>query len=455
MPEMSTGQPPDLPHFAENEVGEIQLKNNIAQVFLTASGNIIFQRVLSILLEYFQSKYGIFGYIDRQGNYVCPSITKDIWDECKLVEKDVHKEAIVFHPEVWSGLWGRGLQEGRTFVSSGPFHFPHGHVHLREVMIMPILYKGTIIGQIVLADKENGYNLTDQRVLESICNYVAPILHFRLEREWAKEDLESAKTRAEEANKVKSQFLANMSHELRTPLNGILGCLQLLENEKSDPEYKELIHIALQSGHTLLQLINDILEFSGRYNQADHLKLYEFSLDQELQALHSVFVSQLQKQGISLQYEIEPGLPAQVLGDVARLRQILVKLVGNAIKFSTHGSVNISVHNRLTPGGKQESEHPYLRIDPNKVYLLFVIRDQGIGLQDHQLNQVFDIFTQGDMSLSRNYSGAGLGLSVVKKNIDLMQGSVSVDNSGPGTAIYLGLDFELPGKHPPLQGERK
>jgi len=449
-----TGQPKsNLPGSAETGVGEIKLKNSIAQVFLTTSGNAIFQGVLSILLEYFQSKYGIFGYMDRQGSYVCPSITKDIWDECKLVEKDVHKDAIVFHPQVWAGLWGQGLQECRTLVSSGPFHFPHGHMQLKEVMVMPILYKGTLIGQIVLADKENGYTKTDQEVLEGICNYVAPILHFRLEREWAREELELAKTRAEEANKVKSQFLANMSHELRTPLNGILGCMQLLENEKSDPEYKELIHIAKQSGNTLLQLINDILEFSSRHTQADQLNVHAFCLEQELQALHSLFVSQLQDYGISLQYEIDPTLPSRFLGDVARLRQILVKVVGNAIKFSTHGSVSISVHKRLIHVDRQENGHPYLHIHPDKAYLLFVISDQGIGLQDHQVNHIFDIFTQGDMSLSREYSGAGLGLSVVKKNVDLMQGSIAVDNSGPGTCIYLSLDFDLPGKHRPIQGE--
>lgn len=451
-----TGQQPrsHMHGFAENGVGEIKLQNSIAKVFLTTSGNAIFQGVLSILLDYFQSKYGIFGYLDRQGSYVCPSITRDIWDECKLVEKDVHKDAIVFHQEVWAGLWGQGLQEGRTLVSSGPFHFPQGHMQLKEVIVIPIVYKGTLIGQIVLADKENGYTQTDQKILESICNYLAPILHSRLEREWAQEELELAKARAEEASKVKSQFLANMSHELRTPLNGILGCLQLLENEKSDPEYKELIHIAQQSGNNLLQLINDILEFSGRHTQADQLRLQEFSIDKELQALHSLFVSQLQERDITLQYDIEPTIPSRVLGDAARLRQILVKVVGNAIKFSsTHGSVSISVHKRLAQAEEQETGHPYLHINPDKVYLLFVISDQGIGLQDHQMNHVFDIFTQGDMSLSREYSGAGLGLSVVKKNVDLMQGSVTVDNSGTGTSIYLSLDFDLPSKHRPYQGE--
>ncbi|MFP4257418.1 MAG: GAF domain-containing sensor histidine kinase [Desulfovermiculus sp.] len=422
---------------------ELQLKNNIAQVFLTVSGNAIFERVLDLLLHFFHSPYGIFGYIGQKGEFVCPAITTGVWNECSIMEKNGRHEAIVFHPEIWAGLWGRGLSECRTLISSGPFNLPSGHMSLQEVIVMPILYKKRLIGQIVLADKQYGYDNTDQAVLEGICNYLAPILRFRLEREWAREDLELAKTKAEEANLVKSQFLANMSHELRTPLHGMLGCLQLLENEQPTPECRELVQAAQQSGNVLLQLINDVLEFSST-EYADHsLKAKELNIAQELRTLERKFSSQLQAKGISLRFDISGDIPEKVVGDRTRFRQILTRLVGNAVKFSTRGPVDISAHPLHRPdttGG-----HPYLRLAPNRWNILFVISDQGIGLSDDQLNTVFELFIQGDMSLSREYSGAGLGLSVVKKNVQLMHGNIAVDNSGPGMSIYLGLGFELPG----------
>jgi signal transduction histidine kinase len=427
-----------------SNIEELQLKNGIAEVFLTDSGNKIYQGVLSLLLDYFQSPYGIFGYIGREGEFVCPAITTTIWDKCSLIEKDAAKDAIVFHPEVWGGLWGRGLREHQRLVSSGPFHLPQGHMQLQEVIVMPIMYKGSLIGQIVMANKIGGYNQQDETVLSKICNYLAPLLQARLEREWARQDLELAKSRAESANLVKSQFLANMSHELRTPLHGMLGCLQLLECEQSSSECKELVQIARHSGSSLLQLINDILEFSS-IDLEDRLQEREFCLTQELDALFGVFSHQLQTKEISLHYELCEYIPEQLVGDVARLRQILLRLVGNAIKFSNQGPVNISAHTLHRPD--KNGIHPYLHLNPNKVNLLFVIADRGIGLSDEQVHNIFDLFTQGNMSLSRGYSGSGLGLSIVKKNMKLMCGNIAIDNSRPGTSIYLGLSFTLPEKY--------
>ncbi len=420
---------------------ELKIKNKIADIFLTASGNDIFKQVVTLLLKYFKSTYGLFGYIDKNGYFICPSMTTKIWEKCALVEKDMDKEALVFHPQLWCGLWGRGLKEGQAFVSSGPFTLPEGHIQLQEVMIVPIMYQNMVIGQIVLADKAGGYTQQDEAVLSNINNYIAPILQAMQEREWAKVDLEKAKSRAESASMAKSQFLANMSHELRTPLHGMLGCLQLLENEQPTTECRELVQTAKQSGNALLHLINDLLEFSSFQYADNRLQSNVLNIAQELRSLERIFSCQLQAKGVSLQLEISGDIPQKVVGDRTRFRQILIRLVGNAIKFSARGSVHISAYSQHNPG--QNKIHPYLRLPQNQVSILFVIADQGIGLSDDHLNEVFEVFTQGNMSLSRKYSGAGLGLSLVQKNVDLMHGNIAVDNSGPGTCIYLSLRFEL------------
>ena len=435
-----------LPHEAsgtdaDQHFRELQLKNAIAEVFLTVSGNAIYQKVLSLLLNFFESRYGIFGYIERDGAFVCPSITKDVWQECALMEEDAKAGGLIFHPSTWGGLWGRGLTEKRQFVASGPFSLPHGHVQLQEIIVMPIVYKKALVGEIVLADKPGGYSEQDRAVLERTCNYLAPILNSRLEREWAREDLELAKMQAEQASKAKSQFLANMSHELRTPLHGVLGCMQLLEAENLNQASRELVGIAHQSGNTLLQLLNDILELADSDDRADLACEKTFSIRKELIMLREVFAYQLQEKELCFLLKVAEGIPEQVIGNVHRLRQILLKLLDNAIKFSTNGNITVSVD--VLSNVERGVPHPYLSHNPEMVSVLFTITDQGGGLSDENLDQVFGVFVQGEMSLSRQYSGAGVGLSMVKKNVREMGGHLSLDNSGPGLTVYVQLPFGL------------
>ena len=423
------------------QVRELALKNSIAEVFLTASGKAIYQQVLALLLDFFQSRYGIFGYIARSGEYVCPSITKDVWDECGLMEEDSATGALIFHPSAWGGLWGRGLQEKCACVANeGPFSLPKGHVQFQSVIIMPIVYKETLIGQIVLADKPEGYTEQDQQILEKTCNYVAPLLNSRLESEWARGDLEAAKAQAEHASQAKTQFLANISHELRTPLHGVLGCLQLLDTDNLDPGDAELVQMAQQSGSTLLQLINDILDLTDSGDPGEKVQEHALSVAEEFDMLTQVFSYQLREKGLALQTHVDAAVPQWVVGNVHRLRQVLLKLVDNAIKFSPQGEIRVSA----TVVGQNTDERSDLAPSPQRVSLLVSVSDEGIGLDDDALERIFKLFTQGEMSLSRTYSGTGLGLSMVKKSVDAMRGHIAIDNSGPGIVVHVQVPFTLP-----------
>jgi PAS domain S-box-containing protein len=176
---------------------ELMVRNQIAHVFLTVSDEKMYGEVLALILEALESRHGIFGYLDEEGNLVCPSLTREIWRECAMPEKDV-----VFPRNVWMGIWGAALTEKRTFCSRGPFHVPKGHIAIERALAVPIVHHDESIGHIVVANKAADYTEHDQQVLESIAGHIAPVLAARLGRD--RQDRE--RKRAEEALRASVDF---------------------------------------------------------------------------------------------------------------------------------------------------------------------------------------------------------------------------------------------------------
>ncbi|TVM32258.1 PAS domain S-box protein [Oceanidesulfovibrio marinus] len=270
----------------------------------------------------------------------------------------------------------------------------------------------------------SGTKLLGERIVMAIVRDIS-------ERKQLEARLIQAKDQAESSNRAKSMFLANMSHELRTPLNGIMGVHQLLITTNLSQEQQHYVNMAIQSAKRLTSLLGDILDLSRVEAGRMEILSRPFRPAELFDTVDQLFSPMCRQKGVDLRFHPDPKVPAVLAGDPSRMQQILNNIVGNAVKFTESGSIDVSTYALPAP-------------DKGTARVLFSISDTGPGIEDESLETLFDSFTQADDSFTRRYQGAGLGLAIVKQLVTLMGGNMAVESEpGKGTTFHIGMTFSV------------
>jgi|GEM_PF-1036044 len=340
-----------------------------------------------------------------------------------LTPNDLFAHDLEHARHVWKGL----LDQGRCHMETREQRRDGTPIIIEGDYICLYDEQGRIVGHFGVQ-----HDITERRRAEQKLN------EYALQLELTNIELDEALARAKEASQVKGEFLANMSHEIRTPMNAVIGLIELLMQTDLNDRQRNYLNKISSSSRMLLGVINDILDFSkieaGRLN----LDLHTFRLDELLDQLKTLFSATAHEKGLELIFRVAPGMPWALTGDSLRLSQVLTNLLGNALKFTEQGQVEVRI--KEAEAGAQNPE----KRGQKSAGLRFEVWDTGIGMSEEQVAGLFRPFTQADSSTTRKYGGTGLGLVISQRLVECMGGKLGVESTpGKGSVFHFELDLPV------------
>jgi PAS domain S-box-containing protein len=389
----------------------ITLNNRIANVFLTPPEEEIYTDVLNVILKGLNSRFGLFGYIDEDGNLVCPSMTRDVWAMCQLADK-----SLVFARDSWDGLWGRSLVEKRTLVANEGLRFPDGHLSLENALVTPILHHDTLIGLFIVANKSGGYNGHDKELLENAAAQTAPVLYALLEEARQKKEHEKLEVQLRQAQRMEAvgQLAGGVAHDFNNLLQVINGYAEIVLCNL-DVEHSCHTHVGeiARAGSRAASLVRQLLAFSRR----QVLEMRDINLNDVITDLMKM-IRRVIGEHIVLDFHANCDLGI-VRADPGQVEQVLLNLCVNARDaMPDGGKITIETENARVD---EEfcKKHPWA--DPG-LYALMSVSDTGCGMDDETMANIFEpFFTTKDVG-----KGTGLGLSTVYGLVKQHRGLVHV-----------------------------
>jgi signal transduction histidine kinase/CheY-like chemotaxis protein len=328
----------------------------------------------------------------------------------------------------------RCLRERREFLIDQDPNTEERRTHTWPTLsrlLSPMCIADKVLGGMTVQSRKRfAYSAREQMIFRALSGYAA----IAISNAMAHKQLESAKQVAEAATKMKSEFLANMSHEIRTPMNAIIGMSNLALKTKLDEKQRNYIEKVDTAARNLLGVINDILDFSKVEAGKMAFEIVDFYLEDVLENLIDITAAKAQQKGLELLFDLGPSVPTALTGDPLRLGQVLINLVGNAVKFTDEGEVTLRILAYDYDPTAQDTD----------IVLRFEVIDSGPGLNEDQCGKLFNAFSQADTSNTRKYGGTGLGLSISKRIVELMGGEIGVSSQpGLGSRFYFTAKFGL------------